>query len=100
MSLRGRTHALHAAVAVWHEGALAFEHVEVARLTMRNFSPEFLDDYLDRAGAAATTSVGGYQLEGIGIHLFEKIEGDYFTILGLPMLPLLQFLRSRGLLVT
>jgi septum formation protein len=63
---------------------------------MRNFSDRFLNDYLDMAGAAALNSVGGYQLEGIGIHLFEQVDGDYFTILGLPLLPLLAFLRENG----
>jgi len=96
-SLAGTTHDLHAAVAVWANGALAFAHVSTARLTMRAFTDAFLDSYLDAAGDAVTTSVGAYQLEGIGIHLFEKIEGDYFTILGLPLLPLLGFLRQRGL---
>jgi septum formation protein len=63
---------------------------------MRNFSDAFLDDYLDMAGGAALASVGGYQLEGIGVHLFEQVDGDYFTILGLPLLPLLAFLREKG----
>jgi septum formation protein len=94
-SLRGRSHELHAAVAVVANGA-AFEHCATARLTMRDFSDDFLDRYIALAGAAATASVGGYQLEGIGIHLFERIEGDYFTILGLPLLPLLDFLRTAG----
>jgi septum formation protein len=63
---------------------------------MRDFSNRFLDDYLDMAGNAAMNSVGAYQLEGIGIHLFERVVGDYFTILGLPLLPLLAFLRQNG----
>jgi septum formation protein len=63
---------------------------------MRNVSDRFIDDYLDMAGDLALSSVGAYQLEGIGVHLFERIEGDYFTILGLPMLPLLAYLRSAG----
>jgi len=62
---------------------------------MRDFSDAFLESYLDMVGAAAMSSVGGYQLEGIGIHLFERVEGDYFTILGLPILPLLGFLRQN-----
>jgi septum formation protein len=95
-SLRGKTHALHSALALVRDGAVLFECVETARLTMRDFSNRFLDDYLDLAGDAALASVGGYQLEGIGIHLFERVEGDYFTILGLPLLPLLDFLRRNG----
>jgi septum formation protein len=75
-----------------------FSKVETARLTMRELSDAFLDAYLDTAGAAVTTSVGGYQLEGLGSHLFERIEGDYFTILGLPLFALLDFLRREGCL--
>jgi septum formation protein len=74
---------------------MLFGCVETAKLTMRDFSDAFLESYLDMAGAAAMSSVGGYQLEGIGIHLFERVEGDYFTILGLPILPLLAFLRQN-----
>jgi septum formation protein len=95
-ALRGRTHALHSALALVRDGAILFEMVDTARLTMRDFSDRFLDDYLDMAGDAALSSVGGYQLEGIGIHLFERVEGDYFTILGLPLLPLLAYLRKNG----
>jgi septum formation protein len=95
-ALRGRTHELHSALALVRDGALLFDYVDSARLTMRDVSDRFLDDYLDMAGEAAQASVGGYQLEGIGIHLFERVEGDYFTILGLPLLPLLSFLRQNG----
>jgi septum formation protein len=94
-ALAGKTHELHSAVAVVRNDATLFEQSAVARLTMRAFSDRFLEYYLDAAGEAATTSVGGYQLEGAGIHLFERIEGDYFTILGLPLMPLLQFLRRE-----
>jgi septum formation protein len=97
-ALRGRTHELHSAVAVVRDGTTLFGCVETAKLTMRDFSDGFLEDYLDMAGAAAMSSVGGYQLEGIGIHLFERVEGDYFTILGLPILPLLGFFRQNKLI--
>src|SRR5262245_58114730 len=96
--LRGRTHALHSAVAVLRDGAVQYEHLAAARLTMRSFSDAFMDHYLDAIGPAATASVGGYQLEGRGAQLFERVEGDHFTVLGLPLLPLLQWLREAGLL--
>jgi septum formation protein len=94
--LRGRPHELNSALALVRDGEVLFEYVDRARLTMRNFSNAFLNDYLDMAGGAALASVGGYQLEGIGVHLFEQVDGDYFTILGLPLLPLLAFLREKG----
>ena len=97
-ALRGRTHTLHSAVAIVRAGAVLFEHVDAAHLTMRAFSDGFLDGYLDAVGDAATASVGGYQLEGLGIQLFERVEGDHFTVLGLPLLPLLDWLRRAGLL--
>lgn len=95
-ALRGRTHELHSALALVHDGEVLFQCIDVARLTMRDVSDRFIDDYLEMAGDTALHSVGGYQLEGIGVHLFEKVEGDYFTILGLPLLPLLAFLRRTG----
>jgi septum formation protein len=95
-TLRGRTHELHSGIALVRDGEVLFELVDTARLTMRDFSDRFLDDYLDMTGDIAMTSVGAYQLEGIGIHLFERVEGDYFTILGLPLLPLLTFFRENG----
>lgn len=95
-SLRGRTHELHSALALVRDGAVLFDCVDSARLTMRDISDRFLEDYLDMAGDAALASVGAYQLEGIGIHLFERVGGDYFTILGLPLLPLLAYLRQNG----
>jgi septum formation protein len=96
--LRGKTHALHSAVALLRDGEVLFEHVDTAHLTMRNISDDFLDTYLDAAGDTVSESVGGYQLERVGIHLFERVEGDHFTILGMPLLPLLQALRAQGAL--
>ena len=95
-TLRGRTHELHAAIAIIRDGTILFEHHDIARLTMRAFSDAFLESYLEAAGSAVTASVGAYQVENLGIHLFERIEGDHFTILGLPLLPLLDFLRRNG----
>jgi septum formation protein len=93
--LRGRTHELHSALALVCDGSLLFSCVDTARLRMRNFSDRYLADYLEMSGDTALKSVGGYQLEGIGIHLFERVEGDYFTILGLPLMPLLAYLRQN-----
>ena len=95
-ALRGKTHTLHSAVAVVQAGTVVFEHVDAAHLRMRAFSDGFLDSYLDTVGDTATASVGGYQLEGVGIQLFERVEGDHSTILGLPLLPLLDWLRRSG----
>jgi len=94
--LRGKSHALHSAVAVVRGGEVLFAHVAVATLTMRNFSEDFLARYLDAVGEDVLHSVGAYQLEGKGSHLFERVEGDYFTVLGLPLLPLLDFFRRQG----
>jgi nucleoside triphosphate pyrophosphatase len=97
-ALAGGSHELHSAVAVARDGEILFEGVFIARMTMRQLGEPEISAYLDAAGEAVTTSVGAYQLEGLGVHLFERIEGDHFTILGLPLLPLLAFLRSEGLL--
>ncbi len=91
--LRGRTHELHSAAVVLHKGRSA-TIADVASLQMREFSDEFLDWYLETAGEGVQTSVGAYHVEGLGIHLFSRIKGDYFTILGLPILPVLDELRS------
>ncbi|MGB3809024.1 MAG: Maf family protein [Parvibaculum sp.] len=92
---RARTHILHSGVVLALDGEIVWRHSAQAHLTMREFSDGFLDWYLDKLGEKVRTSVGCYQLEGPGIQLFDKIEGDYFTILGLPMLPLLGELRRR-----
>jgi septum formation protein len=97
-ALAGQSHELHSAVAVARDGKILFADVAVARMTMRGLSESEIDAYLEEAGEAVTTSVGAYQLEGLGVHLFERIEGDHFTILGLPLLPLLAFLRNERLL--
>jgi septum formation protein len=97
-ALAGGSHELHAAIAVARDAGVLFETVAVARMTMRQLSDAEIDAYLNEAGEAVMTSVGAYQLEGLGVHLFERIEGDHFTILGLPMLPLLTFLRTERLL--
>src|SRR5436190_1838540 len=96
VALSGRTHELHCAAALVRDRSVLFEEIELARLTMRAFSAPFLEAYLDLAGSAVTASVGGYQIEGPGIQLFERIEGDHFGILGLPLLPLLAFFRRNG----
>src|SRR5271168_150041 len=98
-ALAGRTHELHSAIAFVQDGTVLFEHVGIARLTMRALSDDFLDGYLDAAGNSATASVGAYQLEGFGVQLFERIDGDYFTVLGLPLLAALDFVRRQGCLL-
>ncbi|MGA7994869.1 MAG: Maf family protein [Bradyrhizobium sp.] len=97
-ALAGNRHELHSAVAVARDGKILFETVSVAGMTMRPLTGAEIEAYLNAAGEAVTSSVGAYQLEGLGVHLFERIEGDHFTILGLPLLPLLTFLRSERLL--
>jgi septum formation protein len=97
-ALAGRSHDLHSAVAVARNGKILFSDVSAAQMTMRQLTGADIRAYLDHAGKAVTSSVGAYQLEGLGVHLFERIEGDHFTILGLPLLPLLAFLRSERLL--
>lgn len=98
LKLRGREHELHSAVAFAEDGNVIWAHVETARLFMRDFSDAFLDDYLVRAGDRICQSVGAYQLEGLGVQLFERLEGDYFTVLGLPLLPALEELRAQGVI--
>jgi len=96
LKLSGKTHVLHSAVACARRGAIVWQHVEAAALTMRKLDPAFIGRYLAAVGDNALKSVGVYQLEGRGIQLFAKVDGDFFTILGLPLLPLLAFLRSEG----
>lgn len=95
LTLRGKTHELFTCVCVARDGARLWHHTETARLTMRNFSDGFLDDYLSQMGSNALQSVGAYQVEGVGIQLFSRILGDHFAIMGLPILPLLDFLRTH-----
>jgi septum formation protein len=96
LALEGKTHLLHASVARAREGNVIWAHTETAYLTMRALSPEEIGRYLGEAGDKVLSSVGAYQLEGLGVHLIEEIRGDYFTILGLPMLALLKRLRLEG----
>ncbi len=97
-TLRGKPHQLHSAVVVARNGETVWRELESATLTMRDFSDGFLEAYLAAEGQAALGSVGCYRLEGIGVQLFAKIEGDYFTILGLPLMGLLDLLRREGVL--
>jgi septum formation protein len=96
LDLSGRTHTLHTAVAVASGGETLWAETTVATLTMRKLSPEFIGRYLAAAGDELLSSVGAYQLESLGVQLFEKIEGDFFSILGLPLIPLLDTLRREG----
>jgi septum formation protein len=97
-ALAGNRHELQSAVAVARDGKILFEATSSAGMTMRQLTEAEIEAYLNEAGEAVTSSVGAYQLEGLGVHLFERIEGDHFTILGLPLLQLLAFLRSERLL--
>jgi septum formation protein len=100
LALRGRRHQLLSAVVLVRDGQRLWHHVGRADLSMRQFSDRFVDDYLRSAGDAALASVGAYQIEGVGAQLFASIDGDYFTVLGLPLLPLLHILREHGVLQT
>tara|TARA_R110000824_G_C15075602_1_gene663826 strand:+ start:133 stop:732 length:600 start_codon:yes stop_codon:yes gene_type:complete len=98
LALRGKTHQLVSAAVIYKEGSRIWGTIDTAHLTMRNFTEEWLDWYLDAAGNDIFDCVGGYQLEGIGAQLFTEVRGDYFTVLGLPLLPLIGFLRDHGVL--
>jgi septum formation protein len=100
LAFSGRTHTLYSAVALVRNATVLFEHVSTARMTMRAFSDRFLEHYLDVVGSDAIESVGAYQLEGLGIQLFERVDGEYFTVLGLPLLEVLDFLRRDGFLLS
>lgn len=98
IALRGRTHTLHSGICLVQRGKVVWTHVEVARMSMRPFSDDYLEDYVQRMGERLCWTVGGYEIEGEGIQLFERIEGDHFTIIGLPLLPLLAELRALKVL--
>lgn len=99
LELRGKTHQLLSAAVLMRDGEVTFRHVSQARLKVRDFSDEFLDDYLMREGEEILACVGGYKLEGRGGQLFDRIDGDYFTVLGLPLLEILAHLRLQGYLM-
>ncbi|MEO0884065.1 MAG: Maf family protein [Pseudomonadota bacterium] len=96
--LSGHTHTLETAIAIAQDDEIVWRHLQRPQLTMRVLNSGFIDDYIERAGPGICNTVGGYQLEGLGIQLFSKIEGDYFSILGLPLIALLDYLRDRGML--
>lgn len=98
LALSGKTHQLNSAVVLVQNGQTVWRHVSVAYMTMRHLEPGFIGRHLARVGDIALSSVGAYQVEGEGIQLFDKIDGDYFTIVGLPLLPLLKELRARGII--
>ena len=97
-TMRGRTHELHSGLALARAGSVVWSGVETAAMRMRDFSDEFLDDYIAAEGEVLLTVVGSYRLEGMGAQLFESIDGDYFTVLGLPLWPLLKELRRVGVI--
>lgn len=96
LALSGRTHQLHSAIVAVIDGEAAWRHVSTANMTMRRLEPAYIGRHLARTGERVLGSVGAYQIEGEGVQLFDRIDGDHFTIIGLPLLPLLAFLRERG----
>ena len=99
-AMRGRVHHLHSGAALARGGAIVWSGVDTVRMRMRDFSDAFLDDYLAAEGEALLSCVGAYRLEGLGSQLFEAVEGDYFTVLGLPLWPVLAELRRAGVLAS
>ena len=99
-ALRGTTHILHSGLAAYRAGQQIWSYTQQSRLSVRNFSDAFLDTYMARAGDELTASVGAYAFEGIGAQIFDRIEGDYHAILGLPLLPVLGLLRREGVIAT
>ena len=99
-ALSGQSHRLETAIVIAQDGAVVWKHLARPKLTMRALSEDFISSYLERTGEDVLSTVGGYKLEGLGSQLFTAIEGDYFSILGLPLLPLLDYLRTRGVLGT
>lgn len=99
VTLKGQTHQLLSAVVMMKDDNVTFRHIEMAKLTMRDFSEIFIKDYVAKEGDSILESVGGYKLEGRGAQLFSRVEGDYFTVLGLPLLPCLEHLRTHGLIL-
>ncbi len=97
-SLRGKTHELITAAVLAHEGRIIWRHTDIAKMTMWDFSDSFLDSYMAKAGDGIVHSVGAYEMEGLGPQLFEKVEGDFYSILGLPLIPLMGALREAGAL--
>lgn len=100
LALRGRTHTLEGGLAAARGGSLVWTHRSTATLAVRKFSDGFLDFYMDRAGGELTASVGAYAYEALGAQLFERVEGDYYAILGLPLLPVLDLLRREGVVMS
>lgn len=100
LALRGKTHRLVTATVAWRGGERIWQDVTTPRLTMRNFSEAFLDAYLAAEGEALLSSVGAYRLEAMGVHLFSRVEGEHSAILGLPLIPLLGFLRQHGVITS
>jgi len=100
LTLRGQSHLLFSAVVIYDRGAPVWRHIGRAELTMRDFSPQFLESYLAKMGDDLFTTVGGYKLESFGSQLFLSVKGDYFSVLGLPLLEVLEFLRGKGICQT